>query len=87
MVVNSISGELKNAWLEGLERICECGNDIIHVSMVYSNGFQPGFPGTLAFHQHCSGAPPQAIQMLRPIVYLNPPMQICEQGFLEQLEC
>jgi len=40
--------------------------------------FQLGFPGTLGFHQHTPGAPPEVIQMLRSTVYFTSPLQICE---------
>ena len=44
-------------------------------------GFQPGF------RQHSQGVPPEDIQILRSIVCFNSPVQICELGFLEPLEC
>ena len=33
------------------------------------------------------GVPPEVMQMLRSTVYFNSHVQICEQGFLEPLEC
>ena len=37
--------------------------------------------------QHSKGVPPEVLKMLPMTVYFNSPVQMCEQGFLESLEC